>query len=42
MKAIAELIENLNDNADDEVFWLGEASDEQIEILEILLLMALN
>ena len=35
MKTIAELIDNLNDNADDEIFWLGEASDEQIKILEL-------
>lgn len=35
MKTIAELIDYLNDNADDEVFWLGQASDEQIEILEL-------
>lgn len=35
MKTIAELIEYLNDNSDDEVFWLGEASDGQIEILEL-------
>ncbi|EGU56866.1 YobK [Vibrio nigripulchritudo ATCC 27043] len=34
MKTIAELVNHLNSNADDEVFWLGQASDEQLHLLE--------